>query len=409
MKALLLFHFRVGVRVAVRSFLPLFSALLIAIMLQMYPAAFVVFLARTAFAPHPSFTQSLMVAAIAFALPYWASPRLAHGLNGWIRHLSLSGIGNRRGMTLGLLVAQMPLGVALLILGWVAIGKNTPVGLASARWVIVMSSAAVAATPARRGWISTPLAFLTAGLAMTGTWLEMAAAIPLLLAADLSSGPLKEKRSRHDWAAAGSHFDAKIAWRALGWRIPAAYALGLIILGAGGLFVSNNELTGSLSSGSWRFAGGMACLGYIGFVSGSLSMRRPVWPLARSFPRSSAQRIATDAAFVSIHALPLIAMVAYSDPRAAALVLLLIPLLALRAAGQMRRPPGKKNSYGSFYAEGFLLSAVAALLPWSAFLALPAAVPAFFAARDLERRRKVTSWQEYHHLSAGDPLSWSDQ
>jgi hypothetical protein len=373
----------------------------------MYPAAAVVFLARTAFAPHPSIGEAAMVAVMAFALAYWASPRLAHGLNGWMRHLSLSGTGNRRGMTLALLVTQMPLVAALLLLGWVAHGKNLPVGLASVRWSIIMAAAAFAATPVLRSWFSTPLAFVSAGLAMTGGWSQMAASIFLLLVADLVSGSLKEKRKSTHWAAAGSFFETKIAWRALSWRVPAAYFIGLIILAAGGLFVVNNDLSGSLTSGSWRFAGSMACLGFVGFLSGTLATRRPIWPLARSFPRSSAQRIAGDAVFLAVHAVPLPALVAYSDPGAAAMIFLLLPLLCLRAAAHMRRMHAQKSGTMAFYAEGFLLSSLAALLPWSLLLALPAAVPAFFSARNIERSQKVTAWQEFHHLSAGDPLSWS--
>ena len=47
------FHFRVGVRVAVRGFTSLFSAFLIAVILQMYPIAFVTNIALSLFASRP--------------------------------------------------------------------------------------------------------------------------------------------------------------------------------------------------------------------------------------------------------------------------------------------------------------------------------------------------------------------
>jgi hypothetical protein len=71
MKALLLFHLRVGIRVAVRSFTPLFAGLLVVITLQMYPAAMVTAMARRLFAVHPGFEDILPVILLAVSPSEW--------------------------------------------------------------------------------------------------------------------------------------------------------------------------------------------------------------------------------------------------------------------------------------------------------------------------------------------------
>jgi hypothetical protein len=57
MKALLIFHLKVGVRVAVRSLALLFSSLLGWIMLDINPAGVIVNLAATFYSRHPSISD----------------------------------------------------------------------------------------------------------------------------------------------------------------------------------------------------------------------------------------------------------------------------------------------------------------------------------------------------------------
>jgi hypothetical protein len=409
MKALLLFHLRVGVRVAVRSFAPLFSAILALIMLQMYPAAAVISISRSAFAPHPSLSDVAPIAALVFALPVWAAPKLAHGLNGWLRHLPISGIGNRWGVTLALMVVQMPLALGLALLAMVAHMQNMPVSLGILRWSLVLPAAAMAATPARRRILSTSLALAAGALALLGGGAPMLLAATFLAAAPLLAGGLREQPRRRSWQAAGPLLDFRIAWRALGWRIASCYVSGFISIAAATLFISNNELAGSLAAGTARFGGGLACVLFLASLAEKLAVRRPVWPLARSFPLSSGQRIATDATFMGIHALPLVAAAAMLETSAALSIVAFLPFACLRAAAFMRRIPGRRTGTGAYLAEGAFAAALLALLPWSAILALAATVPAFGFARETERRQKVTRWMELHHASAGDTLSWEDR
>jgi hypothetical protein len=106
MKALLIFHLKAGVRVAVRSFAILFSSLLGVIMLDINPAGVVTGLAASVFAHRPSISALAPWIALAFLIPFLAAPRLFHGLNGWIRHLAFDSVGNRRGMAVALGIVQ---------------------------------------------------------------------------------------------------------------------------------------------------------------------------------------------------------------------------------------------------------------------------------------------------------------
>ena len=99
---------------------------------------------------------------------------------------------------------------------------------------------------------------------------------------------------------------------------------------------------------------------------------------------------------------------AWIEPVAALAVLAMVPLLAVRATGAMRRAPERRTgASGEVLGEGLLLAAAVALLPWVSLLALLGTPLAVRAAAERERRQKVSRWQEIHHLAAGDPQSWS--
>src|SRR5947207_1502822 len=89
-KALLYFHLRVGVRVAIRASPPLFCGIVAVIMFQDPPTAFIMALARSAYSRQWSPGEVIPIAAIAFLLPSWGRTRLSEGMSGWIRHLPIS-------------------------------------------------------------------------------------------------------------------------------------------------------------------------------------------------------------------------------------------------------------------------------------------------------------------------------
>jgi len=409
MKALLLFHLMVGVRVAVRSFAPLFCAILIAIMINMYPAALVIHVALGLFVPRPVLTDLLPVIVISFLLPAWAAPRLTLGLNGWMRHLALSSKGNRRGLATSLVVVQMPLAVSMMILAFVAHAHGRPVAGSLIRYLVLFISAAVASLPVTRRWITTPLALAAAACSLFGSWWLVVGGGLLLLLADAASGPIQQPVRRKPWRAVGSSFAFRLSWRALRWRTPTAYALPLLTLGATALFAANNELTGPLLAGTVRFGGAMASAFCMAILASSLSALRPVWPWARSLPMSSRHRIANDAFFLGMHALPLLIPIAVLEPSSALFVLMLLPLFAVRAAGFIRSQAKGRAGTLSYLLETFFASSMTALLPWAGPVAFLSTVPALAAARQSETRQKVTRWVELHHRAVGDSLSWSDR
>ena len=144
-------------------------------------------------------------------------------------------------------------------------------------------------------------------------------------------------------------------------------------------------------------------------LADKLAVLRPAWPLARSFPWSSSQRVAADALFLFLHALLPVFLVALRHPGAALCILGLLPFLALRAAGDIRRVPLLRTGVRPFLIESVSLAALLGLLPGTALLGIAAAPAAFFAARTSERALKVTRWSDLHHASFGDTLSWSGE
>ena len=99
---------------------------------------------------------------------------------------------------------------------------------------------------------------------------------------------------------------------------------------------------------------------------------------------------------------------AWMDPPAALAVAVCVPLLALRGAGALRRPMNTKMGPAApALAEAALLACYVALVPSLAVVALAAVPFAWRAAATVDRRQKVSRWEERHHQTSGDPMSWS--
>jgi len=82
-------------------------------------------IAMRLYAARPPLVDYSGFALLAFLLPLSAIPRLVHGLNGWMRHLPMSGVANRRGLAAALVMVQLPLAATLLLLGLVARGRGS--------------------------------------------------------------------------------------------------------------------------------------------------------------------------------------------------------------------------------------------------------------------------------------------
>lgn len=405
---LLRFHFAVGARLAMRVLVPTVAAAVGGGMLL--GNDFVTSLSHVLFGPGSSGGSGLMTAVIFLGVAMEAAPRVCRGLGGWMRHLPVSGVAHRRAAGLAIAAAQTPVLLGLLVVAAFASRATADLAADALGLTLTGLAMAVAATPARRRWLSSPLALGAAVAVGSGGWRMMALGAGLLVAADLAAGPLARAgppvahAARH---SAGGWYEFRIAWRALGWTLPGAFLLGLLPVGAAFAFVTNNALAPEHVRLAALLGGGLSFVFLFAQVSESLAVRRPAWPWSRSLPWSASRRVVSDALFLGLHALPLVALAAAVHPAALA-ALGLLPLAAARAAGAMRRAPERKTgAVGEVLMEGAFLAALVALVPWTALLALALTPWAVGAAAERERRQKVSRWLELHHLAAGDPQSWS--
>jgi hypothetical protein len=253
----------------------------------------------------------------------------------------------------------------LVLLGLIAAASGLPVGRPALRWMLVLAAGAAASLPLR---------------------------------------PVRRQRT---WRPAGVLISWQIAWRAVGLRIVPALAAGLIMIGAGRLFILNNDLQGTWAAAGARLAGSMACAFSMSGLCRAMAARRPAWPLLRSFPWSASDRIIDDSLFFAIHAAPFILLTAWMRLGSGLMVLSVVPFMSVRAADYVRHIPGRRDALFAYLGESVWAGITLTLLPWSAFLWLPATLWAFRSAAESERRLKPTAWSELHHESAGDTSAWS--
>ncbi len=405
---LLRFHFAVGARLAMRLLLPLITAAFGAGMLL--GTDFLTSFSRVLFGERSSGGSAVLTAAVFLGAAAEAAPRICRGLSGWMRHLPVSGLAHRRAAGLAIAVAQAPLLLGLLVLACFASLAPAALAANALKLTVTALAAALCAVPAERRWASLPLALTAAILAGAGGWAALGAAVVLLVAADLLAGPLARSGApavHLPRRAGGGLIELRIAWRALGLSLFGALALGLLPVGAAFAFTHNNALAPEHVRLAARLGAALSAVFVLAQLSEALAVRRPAWPWSRSLPWSAARRAGADALILGGHALPLVVLAAWIHPTAL-VALAILPFLALRAAGAMRRAPERKTgAAGEVVFEGALLAALVALLPWAALLPLAALPWALRAAAERERRQKVSRWLELHHLAAGDPQSWS--
>ena len=202
---LLLFHLRVGVRVALRASPPLFCGIVAVILFQDPPGAAVTSLARALFARRWTLGSVIPIAAIAFLLSAWGRQRLAEGQHGWIRHLPVSRRSHRAGMFLALVTVQIPLFITLALLAWTAKRLGLSIAAPTVRFSLVCVTAALC---------------------------------------HLSNRP----RRAASWRRSRAFVNWHITWRALGWRSLSALLSGATCIGISWLFVVNNSLTGPIAA-----------------------------------------------------------------------------------------------------------------------------------------------------------------
>lgn len=409
--AVLRFHLQSGVRLALRAMVPLLVPFIAAVGLSPYPSAFIASLAVCLTTASTDPVILAIQAATSIGVAAWAAPRLTHGTSGWIRHLPVTGAAHRRSIAAALAAAQAPILalVVLLAIGVLADGRLSVSIVKIAGLPISVLGAAYAALPVRRRILVAPLGLAAAVASLTGNAVHLAAAVLSLSAAEILAGPIvKERAGRRRGLAPASLLPALVSWRALGIRAAGLVILPVLALAALWLFLTNNHLDARLAAAAVRLGGSVAGVLVLAALSESLAARRPAWPWARSLPWSAARRVAADAVFLALHALPLILIAALLDGSAALALFGTVPLLSIRASAAIRSGGGDRiGAAGRVIVEGILAACLLTLLPWTALLALAALPAALRSAARSEQAIKPTRWSPIHHLAAGDSLSWS--
>jgi hypothetical protein len=409
--AFLRFHLRVGARLAMRVLAPALASVLF--LFYVLRPEFMLALARGLFVDGSPVESGLVGGLILLALAGTVAPRIAAGRGGWARSLPAAGRLLRALETLSAVVAEAPLLAVLGGLAWAVARPDR--GLIALR----LAGLVVGAAAAGLLYLRRPSSLPAKALPATACFLSFAGNVAILLGAvavlslafalPAGSEGRGGRRSKR-WGLSPAFFFHGLSLRAVRARLALTYVPAAIVLGASWLFLANNELSTAAAFSLSLFGLILALSLQVGLAGNMLVARRPAWPWLRSLPRSAAARVVSDASFLGLTALPLMAGLALLGRPAREAAFLAGPLLwlAFRGAAAIRealdRPFGP---LGQVLVEGTILALGAAVLPWLAWLVLVGSPLAFLLARGAERRLKPTLWAERHHLDAGDPLSWS--
>lgn len=404
------FHLRVGARIALKNFTPIL-AVIFALFYLLRPEffglmSFYIFTSKFYFLPVFFFSIICIFAA------FIASRRICLGTTGWIRHLPSSSQAQRRSVVMAVFLAITP----IILLQLVFIGLALPYLNLNALMLYLTGlpglsfSAAQAAVPIEKKYISKIWAVLAGWGFMSGVWLGLPLGIFCLLLSDRTAGPLAALRKERTITAKapGSLLVIFLNWRALKYRLPAAYIPSVCILGLTFLFIRNNELTARLSLHAAIFGACLAGAVFTALTANFLSALFPPWPWARSLPWSSLSRICIDTLFLFFHSLlPLIpAFIIF--PSSIPALLIYAFTVALYASGARHAHSfSRMGPAGHIILFGGGCAALLCLFPHFYVLFFLSIYPLLKNAAAKEARRKVSAWSELHHLAAGDSLSWS--
>ena len=238
--ALLRFHLQVGARLALRVMAPLLAAVVGGMMLL--GVDFINSFGLLLFGS----SGGLIIAFACLGVASIAAPRVCRGLDGWMRHLPVTGLAHRRAAMIAIAAAQASLLLLLLFFAAAAAKNGADPWPSLAGLLVALPAAALAAMPVR--FLARPLALTAACIPFfgpfSGGWLPVGLGAVLLIASDAIAGPLRKTPPAISFArrGTGNWLEARIAWRALGGSLLGAYLTSLLPLGAAMLFVRNNEL-----------------------------------------------------------------------------------------------------------------------------------------------------------------------
>jgi hypothetical protein len=408
--AMIRFQLASGTRLSIRSAVPLLGAIVIAIGVSPDAGSTLKKLVLGVSTGREGIGASLVLAAMLVGVSEWALPRLRPATGGWIRHLPIDGAALRRSLLAALAAAQAPFLIASALLWLGGLLTGIPVEIVRLSALVVMAlGAAFLVLPARRRWITTAMGALAILCCLPGRWDALALGAATIIVADLVAGPVERARSarlRPRLALSGSFVPALIVVRAIRVILPLAYLISLLPLAAAWLFIRNNRLEPSFVTAAARMGGACAMALLFSQVSAALHARRPPWSWLRTLPWSGAARVVSDAVVLGACALPFVVAGAFLDPRALPPLVLVLPLMAVRAAAAVHGYRESSTGPGGFVLAELMLVAVwLGITSWTVLPCLFLLPFALHTAGEKEKRQKVSLWSERHHLEAGDSAS----
>jgi hypothetical protein len=355
--------------------------------------------------------SGIVTSSLSLIVASFASKRICLGLNGWIRHLPLDGKMHRRMAGIAIFIAQIPL---LAVLGGLAVIATKLTGVPVSAFIAGLPFVGLACglwfLPVKNMRGTRALALLAAVGFSSNDWALLSGSILLLIAAEMISGPLvnERKQARFHKFSPRFLFTEMINWRALGWRMILPFLLSLFPLGAAKLFISNNDPSPRLAEQMIRLGSALGLVLFCSLLSHLLASRRPPWPWIRTLPWTAKSRIVRDSIFLSIHALPVVALGGILNVKSLLPVILSLPALAVYSACAIRQASGSTmGAFGKILPVGSLGALLLCLVPWSTLCILALTPWILHEAVKAEKHQKVSRWLELHHLAAGDSLSWS--
>jgi hypothetical protein len=403
------FHLHVGTRLALRILVP-FVSIFFALYYLLRPELFNSLMAHLLESGLPLSGITTTFICVFFA--GFASRRICLGLGGWIRHLPVEAIVQRRMAMLAVSIALIP---ALAILAGLAIAAIKLYRVSGVPFIaglpLVGLSCGLFVLPVERTFFTRFLAALAALGCSSNNWAFLAGGFLLLIAADGISGPLaqKKKRARIPKPFKKMILIAAINWRALRLRPFALYLLSLPFLGASQLFIANNDPGPHLAAKMILFGGALSLMLFCSLIANMLASRRPPWPWIRSLPWSAKTRVTWDSTFISLQAAPLVVLVGIMNFRSMIPLVLSLPPIAIYSAYSIRHAPESvMGASGKVLLIGTFCSFLLCMLPWSSVVILTLSPLIANLAIQAEKHQKVSRWLELHHLAAGDSLSWSE-
>lgn len=409
MNAVLRFHLHVGIRLALRIFVPVFS-IFFALYYLLRPELFNSLMAHILSAGLP--LCGIIITAIVLMIAVFFSRRVCLGTCGWIRHLPVESTVHRRMAGLAVAISLLPV---LAIFSGLAIISIKLYQVSAAPFLTGLPLAGLACgqfvLPVKKKSITRLLAALASVSFSSNNWAFLAGGILFLAAADWQAGPLvkKRKHAKSRKPIRSLTLVAAINWRALRMRPLALYLVCLPFLGASRLFISNNNPAPALAESIVRLGGGLSLTLFCSLFASMMASRRPPWPWIRSLPWSSRSKVLWDFSFIASQTMPIIILVGIMNLRSMLLLLLSLPLIAAYSAFAIRQAPvSMMGAWGKILLYGTFGSLLFCLLPWSSVCFLALTPLGLYSGTKAEKHQKVSRWLELHHLAAGDSLSWSE-